>query len=173
FVFMPVFGLTHGLMPIMGYNYGAKNKQRLISALKIGTVIAVVIMAFGTLLFCAFPEVLFGIFKADSQMLADGIPALRIISLCFIPAALGIVFSTIFQAVGMGGKSLFISLLRQLVLILPVAYLMSKLGLFYVWFAFPIAEVVSFVVSVILFFQVYRSHIKNLSPTTNSAKDLE
>ena len=160
---MPVFGLTQGLMPIMGYNYGARKEKRLVSSLKLGSIIALVIMVMGTLLFWGMTEQLLSIFKADAQMMADGIPALRIISLCFIPAAMGITFSTIFQAVGMGFKSLLISLLRQLILILPVAYFLSKMGLIYVWYAFPIAEVVSFVVSIFIYLHLYKTHIKNLA----------
>ena len=94
FVFMPVFGLNNGLMPIIGYNFGAGNKKRLLSALKIGTVIAAVIMAAGTLIFWLFPEWLLSIFEASDQMVEIGVPALRSISLCFIPAAIGIVCST-------------------------------------------------------------------------------
>lgn len=163
FVFMPVFGLTQGLMPIMGYNYGARKAKRLVSSLKLGSIIALVIMVMGTLLFWGMTEQLLSIFKADAQMMADGIPALRIISLCFIPAAMGITFSTIFQAVGMGFKSLLISLLRQLILILPVAYFLSKMGLIYVWYAFPIAEAISFVVSIFIYLHLYKTHIKNLA----------
>ena len=152
-------------MPIMGYNYGARKKKRLVSCLKLGTIIALVIMALGTLIFWGMPEQLLAMFKADTQMLVDGIPALRIISLCFVPAAMGITFSTIFQAVGMGFKSLLISLLRQLILILPVAYFLSKFGLLYVWYSFPIAEVVSCVVSILIYLHLYKTHIKRLDET--------
>ncbi len=162
FVFMPVFGLTHGVMPIMGYNFGARNKQRLLSALKIGCVVALVIMAFGTVLFWCAPDWLLSIFNASADMLSIGIPALRIISLCFIPAALGILFSTIFQAVGKGMYSLVISILRQLVVILPVAYFLAKLGLGYVWYAFPIAELVSFIASLVLYYVLYQKQIRTL-----------
>ncbi len=162
FVFMPVFGLTQGMMPIMGYNYGARNKKRLVSTLKLGAIIALVIMAVGTLLFWGLAEQLLGIFKADAQMITDGIPALHIISLSFVPAALGITFSTIFQAVGMGFKSLLISLLRQLILILPAAYFLSKMGLLYVWYAFPIAEIISCVVSILIYLHLYKTHIQHL-----------
>lgn len=162
FVFMPVFGLTQGLMPIMGYNYGARNKKRLLGALKIGSVIALLIMAAGTTLFLAAPEILLSIFSADAEMLAIGAPALRTISLCFVPAAMGIAFSTLFQAVGMGGKSLIISLLRQLILILPLAFVLSQFGLAPVWFAFPLAETVAFVASFLIFLLLYKKHLKHL-----------
>lgn len=157
FIFMPVFGLTQGVMPIMGYNFGARNKKRLMSALRTGTLIASIIMIAGTLVFMIFPSKLLAPFNPSPEMLRIGVPALRIISLCFIPAALGIMFSTLFQAVGVGIYSLIVSISRQLIVILPVAYFLSKVGLEYVWYAFPIAEVVSFVVTVLLFKHLYAS----------------
>ena len=156
FIFMPVFGLTHGVMPVIGYSYGARNRERLISALKTGCVFAFLIMLLGSLLFIIFPHKLLGIFEADAALLEIGVPALRIISTCFTSAAIGIMFSTVFQAIGQGSRSLIISLLRQLILLLPAAYLLSKLGLFYVWFAFPISEAGSLVISVLMFISVYR-----------------
>lgn len=162
FVFMPVFGLTQGVMPIMGYNYGARNKKRLISALKIGVMIALAIMTVGTLIFMLLPDKLLMIFNASEQMLQIGIPALRTISLCFIAAALGIMISVLFQAVGNGIYSLIVSVCRQLVVILPAAYFLSKIELNYVWYAFPIAEVVSFTLSILLLKHIYRRDIKYL-----------
>lgn len=159
FVFMPVFGLTHGILPIMGYNYGAGNKKRLLDALKIGSFIALGIMTLGVLIFLIFPENLLRIFDASDNMLEIGIPALRIIATCFIPAAIGILFSTLFQAIGMGGKSLFISILRQLVILVPAALLLSRLGLIYVWGAFPIAEAFSLIASIVIFLQVKRKTV--------------
>lgn len=160
FVFMPVFGLTQGVMPILGYNYGARNKERLISALKYGTIIAIIIMVIGTAIFMAIPDKLLMIFNASDEMLEIGTKALTIISLCFIPAAIGIMFSTLFQSIGHGVKSLYVSLLRQLVVILPVAYLLSKFGLHYVWYSFPIAELISLIVSIILFASVYKNTLR-------------
>lgn len=167
FVFMPVFGLTHGVLPIIGYNYGAGNKKRLLSALRLGTLIAACIMTVGTILFLAIPDKLLMIFNASPQMLEIGVPALRIISICFIPAAVDILFSTFFQGVGMGFKSLIVSIMRQLVVILPAAYLLSKIGLGYTWYAFPIAEVVSLVLGGIFFWTTYRSKIRNLRPISD------
>lgn len=162
FIFMPVFGLTHGVMPIMGYNYGAKNKERLLKALRYATYIALTIMTIGLIVFQVFPHELLSIFSAAEDMYIIGEPALRLISLCFIPAAIGIMFSTIFQAVGKGIRSLIISLLRQLCLILPIAYALSFIGVTYVWLAFPIAETLSIVVSIILFVTLYKKELKNL-----------
>ncbi len=163
FIFMPVFGLTQGVMPIMGYNYGAKNKKRLMQALKYGCIIAACIMLLGTVLFLLFPKALLMMFNASPAMLDAGIPALRIICTCFVPAAFGILFSTLFQAVGMGGKSLLISVLRQLVVILPCAYLFSRIGLNYTWLAFPTAEIVSFLASLLIFYFLYQKYLKNLT----------
>lgn len=159
FVFMPVFGLTHGVLPIMGYNYGAGNRKRLMQALKYGCIIALIIMTLGVLAFLFFTKELLMIFDASENMLEIGIPALRIIASCFIPAAIGILFSTLFQAIGMGGKSLLISILRQIVILLPAALLLSRIGLVYVWGAFPIAETVSLVASIWIFFQVKRKKV--------------
>lgn len=162
FVFMPVFGLTQGIMPIIGYNFGARKKHRLIATIKYGCVIALIIMALGMVLFWAIPDKLLSIFNASAQMLEIGIPALRLISICFLPAALGIVFSTVFQAVGRGLYSMFISLLRQLIVILPAAYMLSKISLNAVWFSFPIAEVFSLAASIIIFLRLYHGALKNL-----------
>ena len=162
FFFMPVFGLNHGLMPILGFNYGAKKKERIYSAMRIGTLIAVLIMAVGTLAFELFPRELLMIFNPTPEAMEIGVVAFRLIAFCFLPAAVGIVASTLFQAVGMGTKSLFISILRQLVIILPAAYLLSKIGLNYVWAAWPIAEFVALVVALIFMAGIFRSHISRL-----------
>ncbi len=166
FVFMPVFGLTHGVMPIMGYNFGARNKHRLISALKIGSLIAFIIMLTGTILFWAATRNLLMIFNASESMLSIGIPALRIISLCFPAAALGIMFSSMFQAIGRGIYSLIISVLRQLVLLIPSAYIFSKIALGYVWISFPFAELFSLTVSIMMIITVYKKNIKNIDKPT-------
>ena len=116
------------------------------------------------LLFLFFPAQLLGIFNDSAEMLRIGVPALRIISTSFVFAAVSIIFSTLFQAIGRGVNSLLISVLRQLFVILPVAYLMANLfGLEMVWYAFPIAEVVSVAVSILLFIRVYKARLANLA----------
>ena len=160
FVFMPLFGLNQGLMPILGYNYGARNKKRFTDALKYAVIIAVCIMTFGTLLFFLFPRTLLSIFQASEEMMELGTIAFRAISVCFIPAAIGISTGTVFQAVGLGIKSLIVSLLRQLVCLLPLAYFLSKISLTAVWYAYPLAEVVSLAVTLLFLKQVYDSKIK-------------
>lgn len=151
FIYMPVFGLTHGVMPIMGYNFGAAKRKRLLSALFWGSVIATLIMVVGVVIFAGFPQVVLGIFNASDHMMEMGVPAFRTIAICFIPSAFGIMFSTLFQAIGKGSSSLIISVLRQLVLIIPAALILSQFGLMYVWFAFPIAEGISLIFSIMLY----------------------
>ncbi|MBE7037574.1 MAG: MATE family efflux transporter [Ruminococcaceae bacterium] len=162
FVFMPVFGLTQGVMPIMGYNFGAKNKARLKETVKKGVIFAFSIMAAGTLLFMIIPKQLLMIFNASKDMLKIGIPALRTISINFMPAAIGIMFGTFFQAIGKGVYSLIISFLRQIIILLPAAKILSYLGVTYVWYAFPIAESVALVVSIFMYISVYNKKIRTL-----------
>lgn len=164
FIYMPVFGLTQGAMPIMGYNYGAGNKKRLQSALKVGTVLAAAIMLVGTIVFHLIPGFLLSWFNADESTMQIGITAMKTISLCFIPSAFGILFSTLFQALGMGTKSLILSLVRQLVCILPAAYLLSKISVSAVWYAFPIAECLALVLGVVMYIGCYKKVISKLSP---------
>lgn len=159
FVFMPVFGLNQGLMPIIGFNFGARNKKRIYSAFRIGSLIALLIMAVGTLIFELAPDRLLAIFNASDELMKAGIIAFRLIAICFIPAAIDVVTSTLFQAMGMGTKSLIISLLRQLVFILPAAYLLSFIGLDYVWLSFPLAEILALVVASIMAVHAFRKYV--------------
>lgn len=162
FIFMPCFGLNQGMLPIMGYNYGARNKKRLTTALKYGCCIAAVIMAIGTVIFLTIPDVLLGMFNADTEMMEIGRVALRIICLCFMPAAIGIIFTSFFQATGHGLRSMFISLLRQLIVLVPAANFLSNISLSAVWFAFPIAEGVALILAIILFINLYKKQIQYL-----------
>jgi putative MATE family efflux protein len=162
FVFMPVFGLMQGVMPILGYNFGARKRSRLMKAVTISTVTALAIMTAGTVVFLAVPDRLLRIFNATQNMLDIGIPALKTICLSFIPAAVGISFSNVFQAIGHGFSSLLISVLRQMVVLLPVSFFLARFGLSYVWCAFPLAETVSLIASVFIFIHLYRTCIKNL-----------
>lgn len=169
FVFMPVFGLTQGLLPIMGFNYGARNKKRLMQALSHGCLIALFIMLAGMLAFLLLPDKLLGIFNASEELLHIGVPALRTICTCFIFAALGIVSSTLFQAVGCGTYSLIVSLMRQLVVLVPAAWLLSRIfgEVSAVWWAFPFAETVSLLASVFFFMRLYAREIKALDKKTS------
>lgn len=163
FIFMPVFGLNQGAMPIMGYNYGARNKERLMKAYRVGIMIAVVIMAIGTLIFLTFPTQLLGLFSASERMLEIGVPALRIICLCFIPASFGILTSTIFQATGHGMLSMWQALIRQLIGIVPLVWVLIKMGgLSLVWWAWPLAEILGIIYSVIFVRKLYKKEIEPL-----------
>ncbi len=166
FVFMPVFGLNQGSTPVIGYNYGAGNKKRMYSAIKWAGLFAIIIMALGCGIFQTFPELLLGMFDPSEEMMEIGTVALRIISLCFIPAAIGIILTGLFQAVGKGFRSLVMSLLRQMGVIVPVAYFLSKTGIVNMWYAFPIAEVASLIVAVLFFINLVRGDFKRLSPRT-------
>lgn len=141
FVFMPASGLTQGAMPIMGFSYGAGNGKRLQHTLSISLRVCFVIMAVGCVLFMAAPEWLLGLFDASEEMLAIGVPALRIISVSFLPATIGFILPTMFQSMGQGGYSLIVFLLRQLVITLPAAAILSgPFGLTGIWVSFILAE---------------------------------
>lgn len=163
FIFMPVFGLNQGAMPVIGYNFGARNKSRVMEAYKVGLVSAIIIMALGTVMFQIIPDKLLGMFNASEEMYRIGIPALRIISICFVPAAFGIMTGTMFQATGHGIYSLVISLVRQLFGILPICYLIiSRWGVTASWASFPLAEILGMIVTTIFFIRLYNKEIKNL-----------
>lgn len=153
FVFMPVFGLNNALVPIVAYNYGAKKKDNMFKAFKYSLIIAVSMMSIGTLLFELIPEQLLRIFNSEGEMVTYGNQVLRIIAISFILAAGGIVISSWFQALGNGLYSMIVSLVRQIIVLLPVAYLLSlSNNISLIWWAFPIAEVVGFTISICLFF---------------------
>lgn len=165
FIFMPCFGLNQGLLPIMGFNYGAKNKKRLYSAIKNGVMIALVIMSIGVILFQTIPDKLILMFNNENaELLRVGVPAFRLISLCFIPAAIGIVFISMFQATGKGFRALIISFTRQLVFILPIAFIISKIigAQDWIWLAFPLAEIGSLTLAFALFINLTKTDFKKL-----------
>lgn len=150
FFFMPVFGLNNGLIPIISYNYGAKNKKRMINTMKYGYIIALFFLLLGFAAFELIPEQLLLLFDASIEMLAIGIPALRIIGIHFLIAWFCIVTGTLFQAVGSAVYSMYVSLARQLVVLLPAAYILAKIGgLTWIWWSFPIAEVMSMIITLI------------------------
>lgn len=171
FFFMPVFGLNNGLIPVLAYNYGARRKDRIDEALKFSFGVAITIMLIGTLIMNLFPDVLLGFFNADEAMLEIGIPAQRIISLCFPLAAIGIISGSIFQAFSQSIYSLIISLVRQLVVLVPVAWLLAQTGdVTNVWWAFPIAEGASVILSGIFFRKIYGQVVKPLEePQTRAS----
>lgn len=150
FFFMPVFGLNNGLIPIVSYNFGAGNKKRMKNTMKYGYLIAFIFLLLGFVAFEFIPEKLLMLFDASADMQAIGIPALRIIGVHFLIAWYCIVTGTLFQAVGAAMYSLYVSVARQLVVLLPAAYILAKIGgLSLIWWSFPIAEVMSFIISTV------------------------
>ena len=163
FIFMPIFGLNNGLVPIVSYNYGAKKKKRMVRSIKLAILTAVCIMAAGVLAFELIPDKLMGLYNASEHMLSIGVPALRIIGIHFLIAGYCIVAGSVFQALGNALPSLITSLMRQLVVLLPAAWLLAQTGdVNMVWWAFPIAEVMSGAMTTLFFVREYRAKIKPL-----------
>ena len=167
FVFMPIFGLNNGMVPIISYNYGAARPQRVWKTIRLSNITAMAIMVvgfaicltfIGFLCFEGIPQILLGMFNASDEMLTIGVPALRIISVSFLLAGFCIIAGSVFQAIGNPVYSLIVSVCRQMVVLLPVAWLLSRTGrLELVWWSFPIAEVMSFTLSVIFLRRTVKS----------------
>ena len=163
FIFMPVFGLNNGMVPIVAYNYGARYKKRIMDTIWLSIGLSVSIMFIGILLFQLCTPALLGLFNASEELLRIGVPALRIISLSFVFAGFCIIVGSVFQALGNGVYSLCVSVARQLLAILPIAYLFAKtMGLHAVWWAFPLAEIVSVLLTAFLFRRIYCTKLKSL-----------
>lgn len=161
FIFMPIFGLNNGMVPIVAYNYGARRKKRILDTIKLSVIIAIGIMLVGLVIFQFFPAQLLQLFKASDEMLQIGIPALRIISISFLFAGYCIIISSVFQALGNGVYSLLVSVFRQLVVILPAALFLAKeFGLGAVWYSFPLAELISLGLCTLFLFRIYHKKLK-------------
>ena len=164
---MPVFGLNNGVIPIIAYNYGAQQRRRMIETVKRSTVYASCVMILGMVIFQLFPGPLLKIFKATDTMMSVGIPALRIISLSFCMAGACIALGGCFQALGKSMYSLIVSFIRQLVLLIPVAFVLAQIGHSMgndnlVWWCYPIAEIFSLIVSLLCFRRLHRTLISKL-----------
>ena len=164
---MPVFGLGNGMVAIVGYNFGARIKKRVYEAIRVALLYAVVILSLGTLLFLVFPEQLMSLFESDgdptiiASMTTIGVAALRTISLHFLIATVGITLGNVFQAVGKGTYSLIISLCRQMIVLLPAAWLLARTGnVNAVWWSFLIAELFSASISVFYYRRVDRKMLQ-------------
>ena len=163
FIFLPVFGLNNAMVPIVAYNYGAARKDRIMKTIRSSVTAAVAIMLAGLAIFQIFPEQLLYLFDASEHMMGIGVPALRIISLSFLFAGYCIVIGSVFQALGNGVYSLITSAARQLVCIRPAAWLFASVfGLHAVWYAFPLAEIISVVLTTLLFRRIYQKKIQLL-----------
>ncbi|SHN04630.1 putative efflux protein, MATE family [Anaerosporobacter mobilis DSM 15930] len=158
FIYLPANGIVQGMRPIVGYNYGAKQKDRLHKTLRVSLLFAAAIMFIGTIVSLFIPQQILGMFDADVSMLEIGVPALRIICLGFLISTFGIIYSGAFEALGMGFQSLTISLLRQFVIIIPLSFLLSRfLGATGIWVSFPISEVIAAIVAIILMRKTLKS----------------
>ena len=163
FVFMPVFGLNNGMVPIVSFNYGARRADRILQTVRLSAIYAVSIMVVGMAVVQLIPGQLLLLFDASEHMLRIGVPALRIISLCFVFAGFTIVCSSVFQALGNSFFSMIMSITRQLAVLLPAAYVLAHtIGLEAVWYAFPIAEVFCLVIAVLMLRHTYYKVIKPL-----------
>lgn len=163
FVFMPIFGMNNGLVPILAYNYGAGKKERFLTAVKLGIMYAVIMMMIGLLIFNTIPAKLLSMFDASETMIEIGVPALRTISISYLFAGFSIICITVFQALGCAVYSMIISIARQLIVLLPAAYLLSLAGnVNYVWWAFPIAEVASLCLTVFFLIRINRKVISHI-----------
>lgn len=163
FVFMPVFGLNNGVVPIIAYNYGARNKKRITKTVKSALMLAVTIMSVGILIFELFPAGLLSLFKASDSMLKIGVPALRIIATSFVGAAIAIPLGSVFQSLGSAVYSMVVSIARQVGVLLPVAFLFSlSRNIDLVWLCFPVAELVSVALSVYFYIRIYNKKIRNI-----------
>lgn len=163
FFFMPVFGLNNGITPIIAYNYGAKQRKRMIHTIKLSMAVAFCLTFVGFIAFEAIPQVLLGMFNSSDELLAIGIPALRIIGIHYLIAWFCIVAGTVFQALGKAVFSMIVSIMRQLFVLVPAAYILAKVGgLHAVWWSFPIAEIISLAVSLTFLIRIYNTIIKKL-----------
>ena len=168
FIFMPVFGLNNGMIPIIAYNYGAKNRRRMIRTMRLACIYAVIVMIAGVLIFELLPGQLFALFDASEHMLSMGIPALRIIAIHFPIAAVCIVLGSMFQSLGNGVYSMINSILRQIVVLLPAAYLLSRSGdVNRVWWSFPIAEIMSLLCTLYFLWKINREIISQVPEGTD------
>ncbi len=163
FIFMPIFGLNNAMVPIIAYNYGAKNKRRIMRTYRLALTVAFIYMMCGLLAFMTVPGQLLNLFNLSPLAVDIGKSALRIISLSFLFAAFSIISVSTFQALGNGIYSMINSLSRQVIVILPAAYILfTQFGVYYIWYAFPMAEILSVVLSAIFMIKIYNEKIKNL-----------
>lgn len=170
FVFMPVFGLNNGMVPIIAYNFGARKPDRMKKTFNLAVVYATLIMVLGFAVMQLAPNLMLSFFNASDKMLEIGVPALRIISISFLLAGVSVICSSFFQALGHGMLSLWISVVRQLFVLLPVAYVLSRIGgLSTVWWAFPVAEVVALILCVVFLRYAHRKEIHPLEEAAQKA----
>ena len=171
FLIMPVIGLNNGMVPIVAFNYGAKNKRRIMKTIRLSVIVAVCIMVAGICVFQFAPDALLRLFGAENEMMEIGRTALRLTSLNFVFAGFCIIISSSFQALGNGLFSMIVSFVRQIIVLVPVAYAFARFGeLWQVWLSFPIAECASVVMCIVMFTYMYKKHIKPLPDNKETDK---
>lgn len=168
FFFMPIYGLSNGMIPVVGFNYGAKSRKRIISAIGFALTLALGGMLPGMLLMQAFPAGLLSFFKPSEDTLVLGVPALRMISLSFPLASVSIVLAAAFQAVGSPMNSLLVSLTRQFLVVLPAAWVLARIDPALVWWSIPIADAVGTAISILFYRQIYHTKIMELNDSEES-----
>ncbi len=167
FICMPIFGLNNGIIPIIAYNYGARQKQRMLKTIRLSVIYAEMFSIIGAILFTSIPHILLGFFSASPEMLEIGVPALRIIGSSFVFAGICIALGAVFQALGKSIFSMIVSLIRQLIVLTPVAFLLARYGMKVgnpdlVWFSYPVAEIFSLTVTLICFVYVFKTLISKI-----------
>ncbi|MDN6385261.1 MAG: MATE family efflux transporter [Alkalibacterium sp.] len=163
FAFMPIFGLNNGMIPIVAFNYGARNKERIKEAIRLSIIYAMIFMLICLAIFQFFPVTLLNLFNASPEMLEIGVPAMRIISISFLFAGFSIIVSTIFQAFGKGTFGLYVSFTRQVIVLIPLAYLFSLTGnVDTIWWSFPVSELVSALLCVYFLRVIFKKYVEPL-----------
>lgn len=163
FIYLPVFGISSGDTPIFSYNYGKRNKRNLIKSIWLSVTMSVVIMVIGVYLFCSYPHLWLALFNPTRQMKRIAISALRILSVSYVFSAVSIIITTFFYTVNCGSYAFVVSFVRQILVKIPIAFILAKYGLVYVWFAFPIAEFVGMVVALLFYIRVYQKKLRYLN----------
>ena len=163
---MPLFGMTNAAMSIIAFNYGAQNRKRVMRTWKLAMISGIVMMLIMVVLIMLLPDQILGLFQATDEMLRIGRAALTIIPIGLVLASVSIVCSVMFQAVGNGSYSMYLSLARQLLVLVPAAWLLSRIfhEVTAVWWAFPIAEVVTIILSLVMFANIYNTRIRTMPP---------
>lgn len=162
FVYLPVFGISSGVVPVFAYNYGKRNKTNLVKAVWISVIMSIFVMTVGVYVFCRYPHLCINMFNPTREMMRIAISALRILSVSYVLSAISVIMTTVFYTVNRGSFAFTVSLVRQILIKIPLAFIFARYGLIYVWFAFPVAEFVGMVVTLIFYAIVYQKKIRYL-----------
>ena len=157
FIILPIIGIANGLVPVVAYNYGARNKQRIVDSIKVSFKYAFIITSVGIIILQTFPIQILRVFNASNAMIDIGVPALRIISFAYLSAFACIILSSTFQALGSSYFSMIVSFIRQIIVLLPLAYFFAKTGnISLVWSSYLFAEIVALIMSILYAKALYK-----------------